>query len=1318
MESKSYLNLFLFSYILLSCICLVSAFDFPHTIVNIDFTGNLTNLSEMQDVDTSGVTNGQLLIWNSATLKWEPDSAGAGDILAVNTNGPYLSGGATSGAVNLLLNEAYLNQTIDSRGGGDTWWGLNAGYIYNNSNSLDFNETKLNITIDSRDSDTTYTNGTGLSLVGNVFSLIGSFFSGSWNDLTDVPSGFSDGIDNDTAGGLTHLTNFTDDLGNRGYTSNSNFTNDEGYITSYTETDPHWSANQSSYSTKAVADTLYADISITGDDTFWNKSYADTLYRANSWDNFTGIPTATPSDADTTHFSTADQIYDWVIGLGYSTTTYVDNLISSVGNWSNDKSDYWNTSLDLDFSTDLNTTGNVTADYLLGDGSQLSNLPAGTTYSHLTNFTDDLGNRGYTSNSNFTNDEGYITSYTETDPYWSANSSTVARTGNCPSGQIVQNTTTSGVQCVSAGSGMASWVLAALGIGGSESITDGETVTLGSGNEYIDISRSTNSINYTLNETVADNRWVNSAGDVMTGDLRLSNSAINNTNNIQFNTSWADGTAEGRLQWNTEDGTLEFGLPGGNVNLQIGQEIVIRIKNEESSTINNGEVVYASTATGAIKYVKLANATNHTNAMKVVGIATEDIAADQFGYITVVGLVRDMNTSGFSDGQVVYLSEINGQITGTPPVAPNTRVMVGIVVKPHATEGILYAHLVPTGYITEISDVYSSGLTDNSILQYNSTSSRFEMTTYPTFTNVTADVFYGDVKLDTINGQTYNYLQDWIDTTQSAGKISGGTFTSNGDGTVNVSTGSGFIKVSDSAVANTILFDWDINTSVPLTDGVTNYIYIDYNSGSPMIKASESKVNNRDKILLGKIFREGTGLHTYEAGMLIAELGKNTLGRFTSIDGEFTRASGLILSETGSLNIAMTSGVAWGGLTMVNIGAFNSSIDTFEYYYYDGANWQESDKNQINNTHYNDIATGLEELTTNRYGVHWAYVDNDGHIMVVYGQGDYTLALATASQPPSDLPNHVTDFGELIGRIIVQKGDSTFTNVDIPSEFVFTSTGATDYNSLSNTPTLLSYFTDDLGDRGYTSNLNFTNDAGYYNSSDFSIANYYTSSQIDTFAYYNATDFDINDYLDLSTLIGFNYWNDTFATFNKTYADTLYADISQTDTNETARFNTLVGTDCGAGNYSYGFDANGLIQCREDTDTDTTYTNGTGISLIGNVFSLIGSFFSGSWNDLTDIPSGFADGIDNDTASSLTHLTNFTDDLGNRGYTHLGNFTDDIGVSADWDEISDITADGITDTQLEYDTGQHLTTTSNPTFNNVTVIDCVVFGNGATMCGV
>lgn len=202
--------------------------------------------------------------------------------------------------------------------------------------------------------------------------------------------------------------------------------------------------------------------------------------------------------------------------------------------------------------------------------------------------------------------------------------------------------------------------------------------------------------------------------------------SLNGINFMNFNTAYSNGVAEGRLQWNIEDGTLEFGVPGGNVNLQIGQEILIRIKNEELVQINNGEIVYASSAVGNVKYVKLANANNHTNAMKVVGIATENIAADSFGYITTVGLVRDFDTSAFSDGQVVYLSTTNGQIVGTAPTAPNTTIRVGIVVKPHATEGILYASIHALGYLSEISDVLLTSVADKDMLSWDNANSRWK----------------------------------------------------------------------------------------------------------------------------------------------------------------------------------------------------------------------------------------------------------------------------------------------------------------------------------------------------------------------------------------------------------------------------------------------------------------------------------------------------------------------------------------------------------------------------------------------------------------
>jgi len=102
---------------------------------------------------------------------------------------------------------------------------------------------------------------------------------------------------------------------------------------------------------------------------------------------------------------------------------------------------------------------------------------------------------------------------------------------------------------------------------------------------------------------------------------------------------------------------------------------------------------------------------------------------------------------------------------------------------------------------------------------------------------------------------------------------------------------------------------------------------------------------------------------------------------------------------------------------------------------------------------------------------------------------------------------------------------------------------------------------------------------GYYNSTDFDITDYYTKTNIDDFSYYNSTDFLIEDYAtsieltsvgnwsedkgDYSTTAEANtlyydiddnvlsYWNSTYSDFNKTYGDTLYADISVTGDNAT-----------------------------------------------------------------------------------------------------------------------------------------------------------------------
>ncbi|MBT4376883.1 hypothetical protein HOD29_05920 [archaeon] len=76
-----------------------------------------------------------------------------------------------------------------------------------------------------------------------------------------------------------------------------------------------------------------------------------------------------------------------------------------------------------------------------------------------------------------------------------------------------------------------------------------------------------------------------------------------------------------------------------------------------------------------------------------------------------------------------------------------------------------------------------------------------------------------------------------------------------------------------------------------------------------------------------------------------------------------------------------------------------------------------------------------------------------------------------------------------------------------------------------------------------------SNPFGFYNSTDFSITDYFTKVQIEGFSYYNSTDFSIGDYYLKSN--PFSFWNDTYATFNKTYADNLYAAIGVGGDNST-----------------------------------------------------------------------------------------------------------------------------------------------------------------------
>lgn len=188
-----------------------------------------------------------------------------------------------------------------------------------------------------------------------------------------------------------------------------------------------------------------------------------------------------------------------------------------------------------------------------------------------------------------------------------------------------------------------------------------------------------------------------------------------------------------QLTWNDSAGTYEFKLKGGNVTLQIGQEQVARVVNKTSPLINllesNYQVVLVTGATGQRLSVRLAKADSDANSAGTLGIVTEDIAANQEGFITTNGQVHEINTSGslqgetWNDGDILYLSgTVFGGITNVKPVAPIHTVIVGYVEYAHAVHGKIFVK-IDNGYeLDELHNVLINNgtLANNDVLTYES----------------------------------------------------------------------------------------------------------------------------------------------------------------------------------------------------------------------------------------------------------------------------------------------------------------------------------------------------------------------------------------------------------------------------------------------------------------------------------------------------------------------------------------------------------------------------------------------------------------------
>lgn len=164
------------------------------------------------------------------------------------------------------------------------------------------------------------------------------------------------------------------------------------------------------------------------------------------------------------------------------------------------------------------------------------------------------------------------------------------------------------------------------------------------------------------------------------------------TNGVIFNAAGLPAMQEGQLAWNETDGTLNLGMEYG-VTQQVGQEWYARVQNDTGVEIPNGTVVgFAGAGADYTLSVAPYLADGSQPSLYVLGVMTHDLPdTGNKGLCTVWGHVRDLDTSAFSQGDILYASPVvAGGFTNVKPTAPNNCIPVAAVLKVGTTDGEIF----------------------------------------------------------------------------------------------------------------------------------------------------------------------------------------------------------------------------------------------------------------------------------------------------------------------------------------------------------------------------------------------------------------------------------------------------------------------------------------------------------------------------------------------------------------------------------------------------------------------------------------------------
>jgi len=195
-------------------------------------------------------------------------------------------------------------------------------------------------------------------------------------------------------------------------------------------------------------------------------------------------------------------------------------------------------------------------------------------------------------------------------------------------------------------------------------------------------------------------------------DYMNTDGSNSNVKTFVFNTAVDEvtGLSAGMMRWSQDDGTLNLGMNGGDVEQSIGLELYYRVT--ANAQITNGRLVAAAGTPGNSGTILASHAGPGIDPRYILGIATQNINTGERGFVTWFGKIRHIKTNGngrgevWANGDLLYQSPTYvGELTKTQPPAPYNKAPIAIIISAHATNGAIFVRIQRSLKLDNINDV-------------------------------------------------------------------------------------------------------------------------------------------------------------------------------------------------------------------------------------------------------------------------------------------------------------------------------------------------------------------------------------------------------------------------------------------------------------------------------------------------------------------------------------------------------------------------------------------------------------------------------------